>query len=81
MFDSQAYLRMENYKRPLQEEFDKLNQQIRDLRELAKKEEKGSERREELNMQAGIIKLSKEYRELEMQINTINYCINCLYYS
>ena len=81
MFDSQAYLRMENYKRPLQEEFDKLNQQIRDLRESAKKEKKGSERREELNMQAGIIKLSKEYRELELQINTINYCINCLYYS
>lgn len=81
MFDSQAYLRMENYKRPLQEEFDKLNQQIRDLRELAKKEKKGSERREELNMRAGIIKLSKEYRELELQINTINYCVNCLYYS
>ena len=81
MFDSQAYLRMENYKKPLQEEFDKLNQQIRDLRESAKKEKKGSERREELNMGAGIIKLSKEYRELELQINTINYCVNCLYYS
>lgn len=78
--NSRAYLLMENKRQKIQEELDILDEQIKLLRDEAKKQKKGSDIRKSYNYKIDIIKNSDEYKTLKTKINTINFCINCLYY-
>lgn len=54
---------------------------IKELRDEAKKLKKGSMERQELMERANGLKNDSTYRELKIELRTLNYCINTVFYN
>lgn len=54
---------------------------IKELRDEAKKLKKGSMERQELMKRANDLKNDSTYRELQIELRTLNYCINTVFYN
>lgn len=54
---------------------------IKELRDEDKKLKKGSMERQELMKRANDLKNDSTYRELQIELRTLNYCINTVFYN
>ena len=78
---SKAYFKLTSKRNELESKLEILNKKMQEIREKSKKLKKGSEERKELTLNIDNIKNSKEYQDLNLQIKTMNFCINTVFYS
>lgn len=81
MNNSKAYYTLTNKRSELEEEFDVMTEVIRNIQADAKKLKKGSIERQDLIRRANELKNSESYKDLKLQIKTLNFCINTVFYS
>lgn len=81
MDNTKAFQKLSQKRFELEEQKEILDNKIQSISEEAKKLKKGSNERKELMSKVEEIKNSKEYQDLHLQIKTMNYCINTVFYN
>lgn len=81
MINSKAYYTLTNKRSELEEECEVMTELIRNIQADAKKLKKGSIERQDLIRRANELKNSETYNDLKLQIKTLNFCINTVFYS
>lgn len=81
MINSKAYYTLTNKRSELEEECEVMTELIRNIQADAKKLKKGSIERQDLIRRANELKNSETYKDLKLQIKTLNFCINTVFYS
>lgn len=81
MNNSKAYYTLTNKRSELEEECETMTELIKNIQDDAKKLKKGSTERQDLMRRANELKNSENYKNLKLQIKTLNFCINTVFYS
>lgn len=81
MNNSKAYYTLTNKRSELEEECETMTDLIKNIQDDAKKLKKGSIERQDLMRKANELKNSESYKNLKLQIKTLNFCINTVFYS
>lgn len=81
MENSKVFYKLTQERNELEEALEPYDTLIATLREEAKKLKKGSLERQDLIKRANDIKNSENYKGLKIRIETMNFCINTVFYS
>lgn len=81
MNNSKVYYTLTNKRSELEEECEVMTELIKNIQDDAKKLKKGSIERQDLMRKANELKNSESYKNLKLQIKTLNFCINTVFYS
>lgn len=81
MENSKAFYKLTQEINELEEALEPYDTLISTFREEAKKLKKGSLERQDLIKRANDIKNSENYKALKIRIETMNFCINTVFYS
>lgn len=76
-----AFYGLTNRRTEIEREIESLDNKISELREKAKKLQKGSVDRLNLMVEAQSVKDSNEYVRLKAELDMLNFCINTVFYS
>lgn len=79
--NSKAYLKLAVERQRLEELVTPYDDLIQSLKEDAKKLKKGSVERQDLFKRVSAIQNDQVYKDLKLQIKTMNFCINTAFYS
>lgn len=79
--NTRAYYKLTQKRNEIEEKLESYNDEVKAIREQAKKLKKGSLERESTMMKANTILNSKEYIKLKAELDTLNLCINIVYYN
>lgn len=81
MKNSKAFYKLTERRNKLEDLIEPYDILINGLRADAKKLKKGCKERQDLIKKANDIKNSEVYKNLKLEIQTMNFCINTVFYS
>lgn len=78
---TKGYYKISNKIAELEEKVEIIDIQAKDIMDNAKKMKKGSEERKEAMAQAKALKEDREYQDMKLELKTLYFCLNSVYYN
>lgn len=76
-----AYYKLTGRRSCIEDLIEPYDTAIKDLKEDAKKLKKGSQERQDLMKKANDLNNDTVYKNLKLELRTLNFCINTVFYS